>query len=127
AYVNNGGDTAILLAPGMAINAAIAGTGNGFTDRILIRHDDPVRGVATSGWRGRSHSLGIADAVTVLAQNAAAADAAATMIANAVDLPRHPAIARKPAKELAPDSDLGDRLVTVAVGALSPEEVRTAL
>ena len=31
----------------------------------------PVRGVATSGWRGRSHSLGIADSVTVLARTAA--------------------------------------------------------
>ena len=44
----------------------------------------PVRGMATSGWKGRSYSLGIADAVTVLAQNAAAADAAATLIANSV-------------------------------------------
>ena len=51
-----------------------------------------MRGVATSGWRGRSFSLGIADAVTVLASSAAAADAAATLIANAVDLPGHPAI-----------------------------------
>ena len=34
----------------------------------------PHRGVATSGWRGRSHSLGIADSVTVVARNAAAAD-----------------------------------------------------
>ena len=41
----------------------------------------PVRGVATSGWRGRSHSLGIADSVTVLAATAAMADAAATVIA----------------------------------------------
>ena len=49
-----------------------------------------MRGIATSGWRGRSFSLGIADAVTVLAATAAEADAAATMIANAVDLPGHP-------------------------------------
>ena len=71
-----------------------------------------MRGVATSGWRGRSFSLGIADAVTVLARSGAEADAAATLIANAVDLPGHPAIKRMPARELAPDSDLGDRLVT---------------
>ena len=51
-----------------------------------------MRGVATSGWRGRSFSLGIADAVTVLARTGAAADAAATIIANAVDLPGHPAV-----------------------------------
>ena len=93
AYVNNGGDIALHLAPG-AVDAtpAIAGTGHGLADRVIIRADDPVRGIATSGWRGRSFSLGIADAVTVLARTAAEADAAATMIANAVDLPGHPAI-----------------------------------
>ncbi len=51
-----------------------------------LRADQPVRGVATSGWRGRSFSLGIADSVTVLAATAAQADAAATVIANAVDV-----------------------------------------
>lgn len=127
AYVNNGGDTAFFLAPGTAMSAAIAGTGHGFADRIAIRHDDPVRGIATSGRRGRSHSLGIADAVTVLASNAAAADAAATMVANAVDLPGHPSIARKPANELAPDSDLRERMVTVAVGPLTPAAIDRAL
>jgi len=89
--------------------------------------DDPVRGIATSGWRGRSFSLGIADAVTVLADRAAAADAAATIIANSVDLPGHPAIVRVPARELAPDSDLGERPVTQAVGSLTAEEVDQAL
>jgi len=86
-----------------------------------------VRGVATSGAGGRSFSLGIADAATVLAGDAAAADAAATLVANAVDLPGHPAIMRRPARDLDPDSDLGDRLVTVAVGALAPFEIEVAL
>ena len=53
---------------------------------ILVTAGMPVRGVATSGWRGRSFSLGIADSVTVLAALRAQADAAATMIANAVDV-----------------------------------------
>jgi len=88
---------------------------------------DPIRGIATSGWGGRSFSLGIADAVTVLADRAAAADAAATIIANAVDLPGHPAIIRVPACQLAPDSDLADRPVTQAVGELSAAEVNQAL
>jgi ApbE superfamily uncharacterized protein (UPF0280 family) len=92
-----------------------------------VHSTDPVRGVATSGWRGRSFSLGIADAVTVLADRAAAADAAATIIANAVDLPGHSAIVRVPACELAPDSDLGNRPVTQAVGELTLEEVNRAL
>ncbi|TIM97311.1 MAG: UPF0280 family protein, partial [Mesorhizobium sp.] len=87
AYVNNGGDSAIHLGKGGTITLAIAGTGHGMADRITIRAEDGVRGVATSGWRGRSFSLGIADAVTVLARTGAEADAAATLIANAVDLP----------------------------------------
>lgn len=127
AYINNGGDIALHVAPGERISVAIAGTGHGFADRLTIHYEDPVRGIATSGWRGRSFSLGIADAVTVLAANGAAADAAATLIANAVDLPGHPAIQRKPACELAPDSDLGDRLVTTGVGALSPRDIDAAL
>ncbi len=127
AYVNDGGDIALFIAPGHRIEAAIAGTGSGFANRLTIRAGDRVRGIATSGWRGRSFSLGIADAVTVLAASAAAADAAATLIANAVDLPGHPAIKRRPACELAPDSDLGDRLVTAAVGSLTEGEAAAAL
>ena len=97
AYVNNGGDCALHLCRGASMTLAVAGTGNGFCDRITIRGSDPVRGVATSGWRGRSFSLGIADAATVLAMSGAAADAAATLVANAVDLPGHPAVTRRPA------------------------------
>jgi ApbE superfamily uncharacterized protein (UPF0280 family) len=127
AYVNNGGDSALWLAPGKSMRLAIAGTGNGFSDRILIRAEDNILGVATSGWCGRSFSLGIADAVTVLARTGAEADAAATIIANAVNLPGHPAVTRVPARRLAPDSDLGDRMVTQGVGPLSSEEIAEAL
>ncbi|MEO3389367.1 UPF0280 family protein [Mesorhizobium sp. CAU 1741] len=127
AYVNNGGDIALHLASGEVMKTAIAGTGHGIADRIEIKSSDPVRAIATSGWRGRSHSLGIADAVTVLAGNAALADAAATLIANAVDLPGHPAITRSPANVLAPDSDLGSRLVTTGVGPLSEKDAGMAL
>jgi len=87
---------------------------------------DPVRGVATSGWRGRSFSLGIADSVTVLAATAAQADAAATVIANAVDAD-DPAIRRLPASQCKDDSDLGDIPVTVDVPPLAPATVRRAL
>lgn len=121
AWVNDGGDIALHLTGAERFTAAMAG------GRVEISAADPWRGVATSGWRGRSHSLGIADAVTVIAGTAAAADVAATLIANAVDLPGHPGIARRPACELAPDSDLGARPVTVGVGRLSPGEVAEAL
>ena len=127
AYVNDGGDIAIHLAPGQSMSLAIAGTGHGFADRIDMSASSPVRGVATSGWRGRSFSLGIADAVTVLARCGAQADAAATLIANAVNLAGHPAVKRRPAQDLAPDSDLGERPVTVEVGPLSAADVNTAL
>ncbi len=122
AWVNNGGDVALHLAPGEEMTAAMAGGG-----RIRIHAAGAVRGVATSGWRGRSHSLGIADAVTVLAGSAARADAAATMIANAVDLPGSPKVRRRPARDLSPDSDLGGRPVTVDVAPLSGAEAAAAL
>lgn len=125
AFVNNGGDIALHLAPGHAY--AI-----GLVDRpdrpsLATGRIDASGGIATSGWRGRSFSLGIADAVTVLAADAATADAAATVIANAVDLPDHPAIERRPASDLQPDSDLGNRLVTTGVGALTEDEIARAL
>ncbi len=129
AMVNNGGDIAIHLAPGESCRIGIHDHRHfgRLAGVVQIAAADGIGGVATSGWRGRSHSLGIADAVTVLAATAAEADAAATMIANAVDLPGAPQIARRPACELAPDSDLGDRLVTVGVGPLSRAEAAHAL
>ena len=54
AYVNNGGDAALWLGPGTRITAA---GGPGLSARIAVRHASPVRGIATSGWRGRSHSV----------------------------------------------------------------------
>ena len=129
AYVNNGGDIALHLAPNEAFAIGMVARPDHpeMFGRAAIRASDPVRGVATSGWRGRSFSLGIADAVTVLASSAAVADAAATLIANAVDLPGHPAIERTPARDLDPQSDLGDRLVTTDVGRLAADEIDLAL
>lgn len=124
AYANNGGDIAVWLDRDESLTCALSVTGG--MDRVTLRGCDPVRGIATSGWRGRSFSLGVADAVTVLARTAAMADAAATMIANAVDLD-HPRVRRLPARELQLDSDLGDRLVTVGVPALSAQDRARAL
>ena len=103
AQVNNGGDIALFLAPGERLRCALAVSGG--MDHTTVWSDMPVRGIATSGWRGRSFSLGIADAVTVLAHSAAIADAAATMIANAVDLPGHPVIIRRPDRDRQADTD----------------------
>ena len=131
AAVNNGGDIALHLAPGETIRIGmVARPELGAIDlfgSLVISHEDGVRGLATSGRHGRSFSLGIADAVTVLARTAAAADAAATVIANAVDLPGHPGIRRCPAQALQPDSDLGERLVTRDVAPLSAAGIKAAL
>lgn len=128
AYVNNSGDIAVHLAPGASLRLGIVGElmRPSIDGMALLTHDRPVRGVATSGWRGRSWSFGIADAVTVLAETAAAADVAATLIANAVDVD-HPAILRRPANQMDDDTDLGDRLVTVEVGEVDPPSVAAAL
>jgi len=127
AYVNNGGDIALHLAPGQTYRAAIARPDSASLGTVGIAAADPIRGIATSGQGGRSFSFGIADAVTVLAATAAEADVAATLIANAVDLPGHPTIRRAPAQDLQPDSDLGSRLVTTHVGPLTDAETARAL
>jgi ApbE superfamily uncharacterized protein (UPF0280 family) len=124
AYVNDGGDIAIHLASGQSLRAGIFA--QALDGAVTLTHESPVRGIATSGRGGRSFSLGIADSATVLARTAAAADAAATLIANAVDID-HIAIERRPACELDPDSDLRDLPVTVAVGDLPPEAIAVAL
>ncbi len=124
AYVNNGGDIAFHLSEGHELRAGIFVAA--LDGAVRLTHDRPVRGIATSGWGGRSFSLGVADSVTVLAANAAAADAAATIVANAVNVD-HPAIERRPARELDPDSDLLDMLVTTHVSPLPAEIVAEAL
>jgi len=137
AWVNNGGDIAWHLAPGSSLRLGLYADIGRLDARSVhdgIRVDGivrltpemPSRGVATSGWRGRSFSLGIADSVTVLARTAAAADAAATVIANAVDVD-DPRIDRRPAREIKDDSDLGEIAVTVGVPPLPPALVRRAL
>jgi ApbE superfamily uncharacterized protein (UPF0280 family) len=129
AYVNDGGDIALHLEPGehFVVGMVERPDRPSLFATAVLDSTQPVRGIATSGWRGRSFSLGIADAVTVLADRAAQADAAATVVGNAVDLPDHPNVIRAPARSLAPDSDLGDRLVTQAVGELSACEIASAL
>ena len=137
AWVNDGGDIALHLAPAKRVrvglfadlarlDARMLRRGIALDGRFEIGHAMPVRGIATSGWRGRSFSLGIADSVTVLARTAAEADAAATVIANSVDVD-DARIVRRPACELKDDTDLGAIPVTVDVPSLGDTIVRRAL
>ncbi|MGR8949456.1 MAG: UPF0280 family protein [Gammaproteobacteria bacterium] len=129
--VNNGGDIALWGAPGEQFSIGIiddlrAGLTRDVPAKVALDAVSGIHGVATSGWRGRSQSLGIADAVTVFAKNAAAADAAATLVANEVNL-NSERVMREPAIERHPDSDLGERLVTTDVLSLTNTEISTAL
>jgi ApbE superfamily uncharacterized protein (UPF0280 family) len=136
AYINNGGDIALHLKAGQSYRIGLFADLAKFGGRMVepveldgkfeISAALPVRGVATSGWRGRSFSLGIADSVTVFGATAAVADAAATMIANRVTSD-HPAVVRAPACSLKDDTDLGDLPVTVDVGLLPSDVVQEAL
>lgn len=131
AFVNDGGDIAIHLTEGETMDIAVAadfsrGSIPALNGRITLTDRDGIGGIATSGAQGRSFSLGIADSVTVLARDAATADVAATLIANAVTFD-HPAVERRPARDLDPDSDLGELAVTTAVGPLPREAILAAL
>jgi ApbE superfamily uncharacterized protein (UPF0280 family) len=134
AFVNDGGDIAFHLAHGETLRCGLVGdlVAPALDAVATLTAEQPARGIATSGRAckgrgGRSFSFGIADAVTVLATTAARADAAASVIANAVDLPGHPAIIRRPASDIDPDSDLGARAITWDVLALSASEIDAAL
>ncbi len=127
--VNNGGDIALHLKSGETTTLGLISRPDRpmLFARARLAAEEGIGGVATSGAPGRSFSLGIADAVTVLARTAAQADAAATIVANAVDLPGDLRVARRPARDLQPDSDLEDRLVTQSVAPLDAESIACAL
>ena len=131
-HVNNGGDISLhidgqqTMRVGLVPDQMTEGGVVKVQGAVDIKPGDGVGGIATSGRHGRSFSLGIADAVTVLATSAAAADVAATLIANAVNV-ESDKISRTPAVDLDPDSDLGDQTVTVGVATLTNMEIMQAL
>lgn len=125
AYVNNGGDIAVLLREGR-FDVGIAALDASALGKLTLHAGDGVGGIATSGRAGRSLSLGIADSVTVLSDCAARADAAATMIANEVDVDAD-CVTRVPASSLDLDSDLQERLVVESCNDLTLNQIENAL
>ena len=117
AYVNNGGDIALHLTPGAVVRgrrlrrsgaAAVAGCRSTAASRSPRRRRcaaSPPRAGAGAASRSASPT-----ASRCWRRRAARADAAATVVANAVDVD-DPRIVRAPANAVRDDSDLGDRLV----------------
>jgi uncharacterized protein len=126
-YVNNGGDIALHLDAGADFRVGISREDGEELGAFAVEAAQPTRGIATSGRGGRSLSMGIADSVTILARNAAEADAAASLVANAVDLPGHSAVMRARAIDVIDDSDLGEHLVVTGCGELGYHEIGQAL
>ncbi len=127
-YVNNGGDISLYLNGQASFTSAIVNNQDApsVDAKITIRPEEGIGGIATSGWRGRSLSPGIADAVTVLAETTALADVAATLIAGDVWVDSVN-VEQQRASSLREDTDLGDMMVTTDVGRLQKQEIEAAL
>jgi hypothetical protein len=126
--VNNGGDVALRLEPGETVVVGIREdvTGQTVSHRVLLTAESMIGGVCTSGLGGRSFTRGVASAATVFAARACTADAAATAVANATNIPSS-AVERRLAESIDPDTDLKGMLVTASVGPLTDAEIKTAL
>ncbi|MEL7566684.1 MAG: FAD:protein FMN transferase [Dehalobacterium sp.] len=126
--VSNGGDLALRLADGEFVKVGIVSDINqkSFSHMIKITAQSEIRGVATSGFGGRSFTKGIASAAVAFGGNCREADAAATLIGNHCFSP-DPAIRQVPAETLDPDTDIKGHMVTLSIGELSPDTTGRAI
>jgi uncharacterized protein len=126
--VNNGGDIAVRLTAGQEIRVGVREdvTLDSWSRVIALDASRNSWGVATSGLGGRSFTLGIASAATVIATRASVADAAATAIANA-SFVEDPNVLRCSAEEIDPATDIPGLPVTVKVGEMKESSRRIAV
>jgi len=125
--VNNGGDISLFSRARRTMRIGIGDIGSGAPARYVIKVEGFREcGAATSGFGGRSFTLGLADTATVIAATGAIADAAATLICNETNVETDRVI-RKRAAEIDPCSDIGEEWVTVEIGALDDSLIKEAL
>lgn len=124
--VNNGGDISAYSALDETISIGTAHPKVGLKGASLKIKGPFDLGIATSGLGGRSLTKGIADFVTVIAKDAALADAAATFLCNATEI-SSPCITRAAAESLDPETDITGEWVTVERGRLERSELEEAL
>ena len=126
--VDNGGDIAVRIVAGEGVTVGVRPrVDSGHISHVInLDSGRSTWGVTTSGVGGRSLTRGIASAVTVLANNASVADAAATAVANACFVEDN-GIVQVLAENIDPNSDLAGIPVTVEVGPLSTDKISIAL
>ncbi len=125
--VNNGGDISVFNCSGRTLRIGIGDIGRAeAAPRVLGIRGLIDYGLATSGFGGRSFTLGLADTVTVVARTGAIADAAATLICNKTNVETDHVVRRK-AGEIDPCSDIADEWVTVRIGDLDDRLIEEAL
>jgi ApbE superfamily uncharacterized protein (UPF0280 family) len=125
--VNNGGDIAIVNKRSKPVSIGIGDVQRSRSTPYILKIGELIDfGVATSGFGGRSFTLGLADIVSVVASSAPLADAAATYIGNGTNFDAA-CVGRRKAVEIDPSTDIPEEMVTVSIGELSPEMVAEAL
>lgn len=124
--VNNGGDIAIRMKEGdqliVGIKRSLREDAN--IDKYILRNNH-IRGIATSGFGGRSFTQGVADSVTVFSESASLADAFATYLADMTHICSdkvHEAIA----SDIDPETDIGDQKIVISIDSLSELEIKEA-
>jgi len=129
AIINNGGDIAFykldkdgIFKVGVINNI----TNREITHNLIIKNNSNIRGIATSGFGGRSLTKGVASAVTVMAESSSLADAAATEIANSTYI-KSDKVKICLAEEIDYNTDIKGIMVVRDVGILNKEEIRKSI
>lgn len=123
--VNNGGDISFYKSKESDLFkvGVISDISNKKISHALeIKTDSNVRGIATSGFGGRSLTRGVSSAVTIIAENSRLADAAATEIANNTYIDSYN-VEVCLAEEIDYDTDIKGLTVVKNIGVLSEEEI----
>jgi ApbE superfamily uncharacterized protein (UPF0280 family) len=125
--VNNGGDISIFNKKGRGLKIDIGDIHTGESSPYMLNIEQLIDyGLATSGFGGRSFTLGLADSATVIAATGAVADAAATFICNCTNT-ESDQVVRQIASEIDPLTDIPDDKVTIRIGKLNEEDILNAL
>jgi len=125
--VNNGGDISIFNKNVRELKIDIGDIHTGESSPHLLSIEQITDyGLATSGFGGRSFTLGLADSVTVIATTGALADAAATFICNCTNTETDQVIRRK-ASEIDPLTDIPDYEVTIKINVLNNFDIMKSL